>query len=127
MTEMQTVYELSALPPVDLSTMTEGEDYLRPVGRGFLRVRVQITAGAGTPSVAVRPYQRFANGWWPLRADGAADVGVKPVTATRGSYNNRAEGLFQAVSSRTPTILVLESGSLADVAAVYLGRGDVDP
>lgn len=127
MAELATVYELSALPSVSLSGMTEETDYLRLVGRGYLRVRVQITAGAGTPSVAVRPYQLFAGGWWPLRADGAADVGVKPVTATRGSFNNRAEGMFQATSSKTPTILVLESGSLANVAAVYLDRADVSP
>lgn len=121
-----TVYDLSALPSVSLAGMVKGTDYVTPIGRRPLRVRLVINTVDGAASVSVRPYQRFEGRWFALRADGVAGVGVEPVTAKRGVYNNTAEGLFLATMSAEPVILVAESGDPANLIAAYLLFQDID-
>lgn len=122
-----TLYPLSSLPPVTLSGMTEGADYLHIKAADFLRVRLRAVGDAGFFG-RVRPYYKFAGAWVPLRGDADDDVTVKPCMAQSDKLNGWADAFFHSGGLSTPVILVLEDGNGVGTAGLtaYLDIADTE-
>lgn len=93
------------------------------VGRDYLRVRLKLTESPSGP-VSVRPWYWLDGEWWPLRADAAADVGVKPVTADGGSFSGKADGFFLTGGLGCKVVLVVEDGDLDDIEKAFVDAAD---
>lgn len=109
-----------AVPTGAPDTLAAGE-WVTLATRQGVQVELVLKAGAGA-AVAVRPWYYLGGVWRPARADGAAGVGVEPVTADPTKYGGRASGIFLTGPTAVPFCLVLESGSVNDVERAEIGE-----
>lgn len=83
-----------------------------------LDVLLKAAAGGGA-NVSVRPWFWQEGEWWPLGYDAVATTAA-PVTADKTKLTGKANGRYQFQRGPLWVVLVLESGSLADIEAAYL-------
>lgn len=86
------------------------------------RQGVELRLEAANAAVVARPWYYRDGRWHPARADGAAGVGVEPVTADPTKYSGRANGLFLIGPMATQFIVVIESGLLANLLSCELSE-----
>lgn len=103
-------------PPTGLPDLLPAEEWTTLAVRQGVELRLEVTNAA----VAARPWYFRDGKWHPARADGAAGVGVEPVTADPTKYSGRANGIFLIGPMATAFCVVIESGLLANVLSCEL-------
>lgn len=81
-------------------------------------VRLKLTAAAA--AVAARPWFWENGDWWPLGADGVANVGASPCTADPTKFSRKAHGRYVAKHASLWWCLVLETGAVADIQDAFI-------
>lgn len=109
------VHTLNALPGAP-STLAKGTDFRQINAARKLRLRLHLEGDDAM--VSARPYYWFEDDWWPLRSDAST------LTVATGSYNNRADGLFETGGISGPVIVVIEEATAYDSLKAYLDISD---